>query len=820
MLKKLFLFFLISILLVAVIVSGIILWGYNYYSRDLPSFAGINNYQPDAVSQIFSSNRELVAEVYNERRYPIKLARVPVHVRQAFLASEDVDFYSHPGIDPISILRALIKNIQQGNNSQGGSTITQQVVKNLLLTREKKLERKIKEAILAFKIESSLTKDQILELYLNQIFFGNSAYGIQSAAKLYYRKDVSELSIAEAAVLAGLPKAPSKYSPILNPKAAQRRQHYVIAQMQKAGFISKREAKSSKEEKLIFYPAIRNTRYTAHYYVSETLRIFNYRWKDYDIRKDGLKIYTALDLDAQNKADKALRKGLRVVDQGRGWRGPIKKYEKDLRIQFLKDFSYLIKKNLEKDEVYPALVLKKEGSKLTLDLGYYLGSLNLKNYKWARKFLNKNDRVSWGTKPESKIGIGDVIEIALNEDIDFSKIKKINIKKELPEYMLSDIRLNQTPEIEGAFVLVNPFNGHVLLTSGGYDYRKSEFNRVTQSLRQPGSAFKPFLYLTAIDSFGYTASSMVNDSPRSFRVGTSYWSPKNFDGKYLGLIPLRRALELSRNLVSADLISRIGVDTVIRYAKRMGIKSKLGRNLSLSLGSSEVTLLELTRAYGVFPAGGIFRDSVFITRIEDRNGNEIYNYKSEVVKNSSRVVNKKSAFIMAHLMKGVVERGTAFRVRELGKPAAGKTGTSNDQMDAWFIGYTPEWVAGTWIGFDQKKEIGKRGTGGTIAAPVWLDFMTNFLKDRENLGREELLEQLKEEASFLDINYIEPEKPAVADFVAPPGLETHWIYRGSGQEAEGKSDGAILEYYIPGTYKVNYGTGEGGDINYWQNDEF
>jgi penicillin-binding protein 1A len=348
-------------------------------------------------------------------------------------------------------------------------------------------------------------------------------------------------------------------------------------------------------------------------------------------------------------------------------------------------------------------------------------------------------------------------------------------------------------------VLIDPHSGKVVALVGGYSYSRSQFNRVTQSLRQPGSTFKPVLYLAAVDGYKYTPSTIVHDGPRTFRVGDEYWTPANFDEKFLGAITLRVALEKSRNLVSADIVSRIGIDAVIQYAKRLGISSKLGRNLSLSLGSSEVTLLELTRAYGVFAAKGVLFDSVFITRVVDRTGRVIFDAETESLARAQQAIDPNSAFVMAHMMKGVVEFGTGYKIKEIMRPVAGKTGTSNDQMDTWFIGYTPQWAAGVWVGFDTKKEIGEKETGGKVAAPIWLYGMRDFLNYQDQRNYAQLVEEAKNEASRLGVEYVAPEPLTPLDFSPPEGVDPYWVNHDSGIRMEEGHAGAFLEYFVRGT---------------------
>lgn len=799
MLKKLFWFFVVVSFFGMLLGVGVCTWGYFYFTRDLPLLTSIDDYRPPAVTRVLSSEGKLVGEFYRERRYPAKFAEIPLQVRQAFLAAEDALFYKHPGINPLSIIRAFIKNIESGSTTQGGSTITQQVVKNLLLTPEKRLNRKIKEAILSYRLEERLSKDEILEIYLNQIFFGNTAYGIKAAAKLYFHKELSEVTLAEGALLAGLPKAPSKFSPLTNLPRAKRRQKYVLGQMVKAGFITDQQADDASAEKIKVYPATQQNIFDAPYFVSEVRRVFADRWKDMDLEADGLEIQTTLDTTANKLAEKALRKGLREVDKRRGWRGPLEVIRDLDKSKFLEDFSHSIAETVEPEEVYPALVLEVNRQKgvAKVDLGNFTASVDLRAATWAKKRLDKEDHTSW-IKPDEVIRPGDVVEVS--EQLSESPAAPVpSAETKLPEGVLTNVVLDQTPEIEGALVLIDPNTGRINTMIGGYSYQRSVFNRVTQSYRQPGSTFKPVVYLAAVDGYKYTPATIVYDSPKTLRVGDEIWSPGNYDQKFLGPITLRTALEKSKNMVSVDIVSRIGVNPIIRYARKLGITSPLGRNPSIALGSSEVTLLELTRAYGTFPAKGILVDSYMISKILDRSGKVLYDHEDEALSSARQVINENSAFIMANMMKGVIQNGTATAIKPLNRPAAGKTGTTNDFMDAWFIGYTPQWVCGIWTGFDVKRTIGEKETGGKIAAPIWLHFMDPFLKYRDDLEYARLVQDSKAEAERLGIEFSPPEKLEPLDFSVPDGVDPFWINKATGSPASPGEPGAIYEYFLKGT---------------------
>lgn len=784
MIKKLF-FLLVSVSVsVGCVAALFAVWGYFYLTRDLPRLARIEDYQPPAVSRVLARDGTLIAEFFSEKRYPVKLAEVPDRVRKAFLAAEDASFYSHHGIDPVSIARAVYKNLQSGNTKQGASTITQQVVKNLLLTPEKSLVRKGKEAILSYRLERRFSKDEIFEIYLNQIFFGNGAYGIKAASRIYFHKELPELTVAEAAMLAGLPKAPSSYSPLRSMERAKQRQSTVLVQMREAGFISYEEMRAAEQESLAVYPASQQNIFASPYYVGEIRRVFAEKWKDLDLDTGGLEIVTAVDVQADQLAVRALRAGLREVDKRRGWRGPTGNISQKEYLAKHRDLEIVT------DSPLPAYVKSVARSSVRVLVGQREFVVDLQESGWAKKYLGADDEILFGD-PGSSLKVGDMIEVALRKDH----------KQPVGADGMRPLKatLDQTPQIEGAIVLIDPLSGEVRSMTGGYDYNHSQFNRVTQSLRQPGSSFKPIVYLAAIDKFSYTPSTIVHDTPRSFRVGDTVWTPANFDEKFLGPITLRTALEKSRNLVSADIVSRIGVDAAIEYARLLGIKSPMGRNLSLSLGSSEVSPLEITRAYGVFPAKGLLFDSVFVTKITDRFGKVVYDYEAEKPQQAKRAINENSAFVMANMMKGVVDHGTGYKVKELARPVAGKTGTSNDQMDAWFVGYTPQWVCGVWVGFDQKKAIGPKETGGVVSAPIWLSFMRDFLSYEEAKTSSELESEARAEAEQLGIEYRPPKIEQQLDFTVPEGVEPFWVSKQSGVRSSPGVPGAILEYFVKGS---------------------
>jgi len=753
---------------------------YRSVTRDLPDFRTIEQYRPPAVTSVYSSDGTLIAEFFRERRYPVSLKEIPLIVRQAFLASEDAQFYSHPGVDVVSIVRAAIINFQSGKSKQGASTITQQVVKNLLLSPEKRLRRKIKEAILSYRLEKRLSKDDILEIYLNQIFFGNGAYGIKAAAKTYFHKEqLSELTIGEAALLAGLPKAPSHYSPHTQPRRARDRRQYVLGQMLKNRFISRDQFLEASREEIKAFPLSQRNVFAAPHFITDLRVRMQQGWPLIDIDSAGIKIFTSVDLKATKIAERELKAGLRVVDKRRGWRGPIDSIKGKLpthRDSFIRRYTGRLyhSGDLDNSEPHVALVTGVSRDKISIDLGNEQGVLDMEGSRWGIRRLGAGER-RFSAPLNEGLKAGDIIEVTVDKG----------------KFILA-----QTPKIQGSSVILDPFTGRIVAMIGGYDYGASQFNRTTQSLRQPGSAFKPIVYLAAIDGFGYSPSSIVHDSPRSFRVGDTWWTPHNFDGKYKGAISLQMALELSRNLVSADIVSKIGLSSVIRYAKRLGLSTPLGRNPSLSLGSSEVLPIELARAYGVLVARGVLSDTRLVDKLVDRDGTVIFNADSQPNLPYKQVVDPKSAFILAHMMKGVVDRGTARVVSTLGYPVGGKTGTTNNYMDTWFVGFTPRWVCGVWVGFDEKKKIGEKETGGAISAPIFLNTMKSFLEESERDDREGLQRALEEEAQLFDIGVVPVKSAEPLDFEPPAGVEPRWISRESGQRMKDGTPGAVKEYFV------------------------
>ncbi len=635
---------------------------------------------------------------------------MPSHLIKAFLAAEDVRFYEHRGIDLPGIIRASLKNLQAGEIIQGGSTITQQVVKSLLLTPERTWIRKLKEAILAYRIDQYLTKDEILFLYLNQIYFGGGAYGVEAAARTYFDKHARELTLGESTLLAGLPKAPSRFSPLHNFSVSRERQNYVVQRMVETGFITAEEGRKALSEPLNFGKPKRWTLRDMDSFTEEVRRLVEAKYGRDGLYKEGLRITTTLDPRAQDLAEKAVEQGVRELDRRhRSYRGlnvnvPKEEWPNTLRI--LKERNG----ELTKGQLASALVLNFDSRNRTsqLNMGSGYGVLPPSGWEWTQA----------STKRAGKMfRTGDVIRVRLD--------------KQNPDKTWSTV-LEQDPGMEGSFLAMVPETGRVLCMVGGRDFEKSQFNRTTQAVRQPGSSFKPIIYAAALDK-GYTQASILVDSPISFDDNSfkGAWTPSNYDRQFWGPMTLRKALVNSRNVVTVKLLSAIGVDYAINYARHLGITSPLTQTLSLALGASDVTLMELLTAYSAFANQGERVEPYLIEKIHDRHGNLL----EERHVNRVSVISPQTAYIVNHILQGVVEEGTGQKAKEIGRPAAGKTGTTNEMRDAWFVGFTPTVLAGAWVGYDDHTlSLGKGETGGRAACPIWVYFMKEYMKDQPILS--------------------------------------------------------------------------------------
>ena len=771
----------------------------------LPKVDRLADYKPPIVSQVFGDDGSLVGEFYLERRTVVPVNKIPRKLIQAFVAAEDSNFFQHSGIDYFGIVRAAIKNILSLRKKEGASTITQQVAKSMLLTPEKKFSRKIKEAILATRMEKKLSKDEILYIYLNQIYLGAGAYGVQLAAETYFGKEVESLNLAEMAMLAGLPKAPNAYSPIKHMDRAKERQAYVLERMVKEGYITPAEAEHAKNTPIVIKPLKKVNSEQSAYFLEQIRMQLEDKYGEDRLYKEGLKIYTTMNADMQKAAYEAVVHGLKEVDKRQGFRGPIKYLPESGIDSFCKQVEDGIDgPSLKTGVTYQGVVtgINTVHSDLTVRVGDRTGSLSRRNMSWAGKVHLAN---SYG-KPDEKgkgIALGAVIEVSVVTP-DVNKAGAV-------------FALDQTPEVQAALVAIDPRTGGVKALVGGYDFKKSQFNRAIQAKRNPGSAFKPIIYGAAVDK-GLTPATIFDDSPVEYDSGKEKaWKPKNYDNIYRGNVTMREALTNSINVVSVKILETIGVNTAIDYAKKLGIMSPLAPNLTLALGSSSLSPLELTSAYAVYASGGYRTTPYFITKVVDGEGKvleEIQTPQIPVFGSSTSaaeaappplaptstppapaniipgmtttvpqvnplapvpVVSPETAYVMTNLMESVVTSGTGQRARALGRPVAGKTGTTNDMKDAWFIGYVPQLVAGVWVGYDQEKSLGTGGSGGQAAAPIWTDFMQRSL-------------------------YALP----VEDFKPPSNVTFALINPRSGKLAREGSPGAIMECFITGTEPTVY----------------
>ncbi len=696
---------------------------YLYIAGKLPQITSLRDYNPPIITTVYSDDNRKVGEFYNERRVVVPLSQMPEKLIQAFIAAEDARFYQHKGIDFTGIIRALFKNIKAGEIVQGGSTITQQVTKSFLLTPERSYRRKIKEALLAYNIDKKFKKEDILFLYLNQIYLGHGAYGVEAAANNYFGKSVQDLNLAECALLAGLPTAPSRFSPVKNPKKAEIRRIYVLNRMISEGYITNAEATVAIDMPINMKPRRNLYLEQAPYYTEHVRRYIEKKYGKDTLYNEGLKIYTTVNIEMQKIANEAVKKGLLSLDKRQGYRGPLKKlFIEDIEYYAKKHEEETIEKPLVEGDVREGIVVEIDTVKnvAAVRIGNIIGILSIENMKWARK---PDIEVAYY---ETEVrNISDVLEVG---DLILVKIKSLHENdSDGNETKQPEFGLEQVPDAQSALLCIESETGYVKAMIGGMDFAQSQFNRAVQAKRQPGSAFKPIIYAAALDK-GYTPATVLIDSPIVFEdEGNGFiWKPRNYKEKFYGPTLFRQALAKSRNVVTIKILKDIGIDYVIDYAKKMGIKSDMNRDLSFALGSSSITLLEMVSAYALFANRGYLVEPVFITKIIDRNGNVLE--ENTFVK--KKVIEESTAYIMTNLLESVVKEGTGYRAKVLKRPVAGKTGTTNNLCDAWFIGYTPRYITGVWTGFDDIQPLGKGETGSRVAAPIWLDFMQQILADK------------------------------------------------------------------------------------------
>jgi penicillin-binding protein 1A len=753
-----------------------------HFSKDLPDYSQLQDYEPPVMTRVHASDGALVAEYARERRLYLPIQAIPKLVLNAFIAAEDKSFYDHGGLDFQGIVRAgllLVQNYGTGRRPQGASTITQQVAKNFLLTNEASFERKIKEALLALKIERTYSKDKILELYLNEIYLGLGAYGVAAASLLYFDKSVHELTAAEAAYLAALPKAPNNYHPFRQRERAIERRNYVLDRMVEDRYLKPEDGEKAKKDPLAVTPRPTGAHiYAAEYFAEEVRRDLNDRYGEKKLYEGGLSVRTTLDPKLQSIARKTLTDGMVKFDETQGYRGAVTK------LDLSGDWGVKLADQKALSDIAPwrlAVVLEvsDQAARIGLQPGRepggavakdrLIGSIPIEGVKWA-KAASGPDRFKTPSRVSQVLQPGDVIYVEPTD-------------KDSAKY-----RLRQIPEISGAIVAMDPWTGRVLSMVGGFSFDQSQFNRATQALRQPGSAFKPFVYAAALDN-GYTPSTVVMDAPIEVDQGpgAGVWRPENYSHKFYGPQTLRFGIEHSRNVMTVRLAQDVGMPLIAEYAKRFGVYDDLPTYLSFALGAGETTVMRMVSAYSMFANGGKRIKPTLIDRIQDRYGHTIFRHderecrgcqadkwqnqpEPSMVDRREQVLDPMTAYQITSMMEGVVQRGTATVVREVGKPVAGKTGTTNDEKDVWFIGFSPDMAVGVYLGYDKPKHIGNRATGGGIAAPIVKEFLKVALAD----------------------------KPAVP-FRVPPGIKLIRIDPKSGMRIAAGSPGGLLEAFKPGT---------------------
>ncbi len=784
-----------------------------YYGRDLPSFDAVTDYAPPQVSRIYDRKGEPVAELFHERRTVVSIDQIPEVLTQAVVAAEDAAFYQHAGLDYVGIARALLMDVRQMRLAQGASTITQQVVKNLVLSPERSVARKVKEAILARRLEQNLSKDEILSLYLNHIYFGHGRYGVEEAAQFYFGKPVTDLSLGEAALLAGLPQSPGRLSPLRNPKRAKARQTYVLEQMAKNGFITPAQAKQEIAQPIAAVG--RELSSPGAYYIEEVRRHLVETYGEQLVYEGALRVEIAMDSRLQALADRAIREGLEEVERRAGFRAP----ELSVADTVLKavraklfgpaqapagedddepssivtgwDLSGAVAETVASAEALAKAarrVVLEPGAELVapvasvsdaeavLDLGSTEGAVGFETMKWARPY----GPTKWTAAPKKAgdvLASGQLVRVRVRAAPESAADgpKGDEAGKTPARWQLELVPL---PQVQGALVSIEPQTRHVVALAGGYDFAASHFNRATQARRQPGSCFKPFVYAAALSSGRFTTASILNDAPDLFRdpwTGKE-WKPQNYEKDvFEGPMMLREALSKSKNTISVRLIEAVGPEAVIDLARRAGISSELPENLTLGLGTGEVTPLELANGFATFASLGERADPILLTRVVDRDGKVLEEHHAV----PEETIPPGVAFITCSLMKSVVEMGTGMRAQELRRPVAGKTGTASGNRDAWFAGFTPGLAATAWVGYDDHAPLGRSETGGRAALPIWLEFM---------------------KGAHEGVPVAELEKPADVEEVRidpQSGLRAH-------EEGPGR-----LEVFVEGTAPTEYATPPG-----------
>jgi penicillin-binding protein 1A len=697
---------IVTALFVIAILGGSVLGAILADEGDLPQVSSLEDYKPNLITQVFAADSSLIGEFAIERRVVVGFEAIPPVLRNAIVAVEDADFWKHLGINPWRIPGAALANIRSGSRGQGFSTLTMQLSRLLFLTPEKTYGRKVKEMILAFQIEKRFTKEEIFTLYCNQIYFGHGNYGVEAASRFFFDKPIGELTLSEAALLAALPQSPGRLSPIEHPASALERRNHVLDRMLAEKYITPAEAEAARAQALELRlrkppPSI------APYFLEEVRKHLEREYGSQRIYQGGLRVHTTLDPRLQRAANRALRDGLLELDvRTRGHKPPTRSLLVDGKLPepvHLDEWDWPI----QPGDVIRGVVLGSDRGSALVQVGRYRARLSGRDVPW--------------------IGSSSVAQALPRGVVAPFRILEIDEASELEGGRLARLSLEQEPEVEGALLALEVQTGAVRAMVGGYDFERSKFNRATQALRQVGSAFKPIVYAAAIETLGWTPATTIVDAPISFpNWDGSTWTPHNYDFAFLGAIPLRKAVEGSRNIPAVKTLRAVGVETGLEYARKLGLSHEIPPYLPVALGAGEATLVEMTAAFATFANQGLRMEPELVTRITDRDGNLI----EENAPRASDAIRADTAYLLTSLLRGVVERGTAVRARSLNRPIAGKTGTTNDWTDGWFIGFEPNLAAGVWVGFDEKKQsLGRNGEGGKTALPIWMEFWKEAMRD-------------------------------------------------------------------------------------------
>jgi penicillin-binding protein 1A len=784
------------------LVAGVV--GYVHFSKGLPELPSLEDYRPPIITELVSADGQIAGEFFVERRTVVPYDRIPKRLVQAFVASEDQNFFDHGGIDLLGTVRAGLKTYVIRSGVQGGSTITQQTAKAILISTEgfesatqRRLSRKIREAILAKRLERAFTKEQILWLYLNGVYLGHHSYGVQSAAQNYYRKNVEDLTLEEAALIAGLPQAPSRYSPFAHPEAAKERRRYVLRRMAEEGMIGDDERKVAAGAEVKVYGLDDVFRETAPFYVEQVRRAVVDRYGNERLLHDGLRVEMAMDLEKQRAAQRAMLRGLMEVDHRQGYHGPIARVEGAERKALAARLAKAWPKGALPLGAYCVGIVAKVDDKAghaVVEVGAHEGLLPIAGMRWARKpnpdVIHPYALIS---RPSAAVKAGDVVllrRVDRAELVSAEKALEVGKPKEVPDAEVL-FTLEQEPKLQGALVSVDPWTGYVAAMVGGYDFDASEFNRAFQACRQPGSAYKPLVYAAAVEKLDFTPATILTDAPIVFRDEENAWKPQNYGEDFQGDVTMRTAFVKSMNIPAVKtaeaLATRFGIQVLADWSKTLGITTPVKLELGTALGSSCVNLWELTNVYALLARYGEKRPSTFVKRVLDRDGQLLEDHTdhrdawvplstrlaaavADVTRPREQVMDERTAYIVVRLLREVATVGTGARAAELGKPAAGKTGTTNDSFDTWFMGFTRDLSTGVWLGYDiNQTPLGRYETGGHAALPIWVDYMRTALNERPQ-----------------------------PDFAPPAGIVEVRIDPATGKPVEG-DDAGVLEPFKQGT---------------------